>query len=116
VEAASSLRRFNGWGCSLVGKFKDDDIAPYYFALHIFTVVWLPLIPLQIYLVSGDFSGYRFHATISRRDFARIYPSGPLSLVASCLLETVFWLIAVFGFLFVMGSLFYLFGWTRHHR
>src|SRR5260370_25793979 len=29
VEAAPSLRRINGWGCSLVGKFKDDHISPY---------------------------------------------------------------------------------------
>jgi len=116
VEVAPSLSRVNGWGCSLVGKYQDSDIAPYYFALYVFTIVWVPLIPLQIYLVSGDFSGYRFHATIRTRDFARIYPSGVASLAFSCLLETALWLLGIFAFLFVVATVLYLVGGTRHHR
>jgi hypothetical protein len=114
VEAAPSLKRVNGWGCSLVGKYRDN--APYYFALYVFTIVWLPLIPLQIYLVSGDFSGYRFHGTISTRDFSRQYPSGIASLALSCLLETALWLMGIFAFLFVLATMLYFMGGTRHHR
>jgi hypothetical protein len=88
VDRAPSLRRVNGWGCSLVGRYKDPEIAPLYYALYVFTVVWIPLMPVQIYIVSGDFSGYRFWATISARDFAKLYPNGILKLSFSCLAES----------------------------
>jgi hypothetical protein len=67
VDRAPSLLRVNGWGFSLVGRYKDLEIEPLYFALYVFTVVWIPLMPVQIYIVSGDLSGYRFWATISAR-------------------------------------------------
>jgi hypothetical protein len=104
VEAAPSLRRVNGFGCSLVGRYKDPEIAPLYYALYIFTVVWIPLVPMQIYIVTGGFSGYRFWATISARDFAKQYPNGLLMLGLSCIAESVLWLVAVVVFLFVFGA------------
>jgi hypothetical protein len=104
VVAAPSLRRINGFGCSLVGRYKDPEIAPLYYALYIFTVVWIPLVPMQIYVVTGDFTGYRFWATISARDFAKLYPNGHLKLFLSCIAESVLWLVAIVVFLFVFGA------------
>ena len=104
IDRAPSLRRVNGWGCSLVGRYKDPEIAPLYYALYVFTIVWIPLMPVQIYIVSGDFSGYRFWATISARDFAKLYPNGILKLAFSCLAESVLWVIGVLVFLFLFGA------------
>ncbi len=99
------MRRVNGWGCSLVGRYKDPAIAPFYYVLYVFTVVWVPLVPVQIYVVTGDFGGYRFWATISARDFAKLYPNGIFKLGLSCLAESVLWLVAVVVFLFLFGAL-----------
>lgn len=104
VDHAPSLRRVNGFGCSLVGRYKDPEIAPLYFALYVFTAVWIPLLPVQIYVVSGDFSGYRFWATISARDFATLYPNGILKLTLSCLAESVLWVVGILVFLFLFGA------------
>jgi hypothetical protein len=105
VDHAPSLRRVNGFGCSLVGRYKDPEIAPLYFALYVFTAVWLPVMPLQIYIVSGDFAGYRFWAKISAREFASLYPNdGILRLAFSCLAESVLWIIAVLVALFLFAA------------
>jgi hypothetical protein len=104
VVHAPSLRRVNGWGCSLVGRYKDPEIEPLYYALYVFTAVWIPLMPMQIYIVSGDFTGYRFWATISARDFAKLYPNGMLKLALSCLAESVLWVIGILVVLFLFGA------------
>lgn len=106
VDAAPSLRRVNGWGCSLVGRYKDPAIAPFYFVLHVFTIVWIPVVPLGIYLVTGDMGGYRFYATISARNFASLYPDGIPKLVGSCLMESVLWLVGVLVFLSFVAIVF----------
>jgi hypothetical protein len=104
VSQAPSLRRVNGWGCSIVGRYKDPEIEPLYYALYAFTVVWIPLLPIQIYIVSGDFSGYRFWATISVHDFAKLYPNGVLRLGLSCVVESVLWVVGVVLFLLVFAG------------
>jgi uncharacterized membrane protein YecN with MAPEG domain len=64
----------------------------------------VPLLPIQIYVVTGDFTGYRFRATISARNFAELYPNGILKLCLSCIAESVLWLVAIVVFLFVFAA------------
>src|SRR6266478_4892146 len=105
VESAPSLHRINGWGCSLVGSYVDREILPLYFALYVFTVFWIPLVPIQIYVVTIDSNaGYRFWATISARDFARLYPNGLLKLGLSCIVDSLLWLVFVVIIFFVVVS------------
>lgn len=109
VERAPSLRRVNGWGCAIVGRYKDPDIEPLYYALYVFTAIWIPLMPVQIYIVTDDFSGYRFWATISARDFRKLYPNGIFKLALSCIAESILWVLAVLVLLFLFGAVVTLF-------
>ena len=67
------------------------------------TLVWLPVCPLGIYLVSdAGTSSYRFHAKIPAAEFGRLYPNGWFVLVGTCLLESALWVVGIFlllGFL-----------------
>jgi hypothetical protein len=96
IKAAPTLWRLNGCGLALLGLFRDPDIVPLYFSVHTFTVFWIPVCPLGIYLVraTGDRS-YQFHGTISVSNFGKLYPNGVLRLAASCLLESAIWIVAI---------------------
>ncbi|HTB01341.1 MAG TPA: hypothetical protein VK804_12760 [Bradyrhizobium sp.] len=96
IKAAPTLWRLNGCGVTLLGLFRDPDIVPLYFSVHTFTVFWIPVCPLGIYLVraTGDRS-YQFHGTISVSNFGKLYPNGMLRLAASCLLESGIWIVAI---------------------
>jgi hypothetical protein len=101
ITKAPNLWRLNGCGYTLLGSFHDPDVAPLYFSVHAFTVFWIPVCTLGIYLVraTGDRS-YQFHGTISTENFGKLYPNGVLRLAASCLLESAIWIV---GILLIFG-------------
>jgi hypothetical protein len=96
ITKAPALWRLNGCGCTLLGLFRDPDMWPLYFCVHTFTILWVPICPLGIFLVraTGDRS-YQFHGSISAANFGKLYPNGVLRLAGSCLLEGAVWIVVV---------------------
>lgn len=76
------LLRFNGIGLAFLGAHDDPTLSPAYFSILWFTVLWIPIAPTGIYLVSHarDQRGreerdrFHVHGRITSRDFEAIYP------------------------------------------
>lgn len=76
VKSAPGLYAFNGTGTTLLGHLRPSSVSDRFFARRFFTVFWVPIFPLGIYLVSMvDSRTYRFHWQIAAHDFHRAYPA-----------------------------------------
>jgi hypothetical protein len=81
VERAPALWRFNGCGTTLLGHLRPSRHNPAYFTRLFVTVLWVPIVPLGVYLVTHSLdargqpllSSYDFLAQITSRDFHRTY-------------------------------------------
>jgi hypothetical protein len=81
VHRAPVLWRFNGCGTTLLGRLRPSSHSPAYFTRLFVTVLWVPIVPLGVYLVTHSLdargqplpSSYDFLAQITRRDFHRVY-------------------------------------------
>jgi hypothetical protein len=113
IEAAPTLWRINGVGTTMLGSYKDRDISPFYhFSLLYFTVLFVPVIPIGIYLVSPASGGRtNFHAKIGFRNFAAVYPGGLTRLLLSSVAEAAIF-IAVIGL--ILGFIVFVFYNIRH--
>lgn len=94
------LIRWNGIGTTMLGVLRDDRLTPKYYSMLWFTLVFVPLIPIGVYLVSTpvnqhgvELNGYRFHARMNWEDFKRYYPGRAWSLVGRSLLQGVLGLV-----------------------
>jgi hypothetical protein len=96
-----SLVRINGCGKILRGQYLDVRVIPWFYAIEIFTLFFIPVAPRRIFLVSREGAGaFRFYAEIHRKDFLTIYGwRGYFKLLWSALAEMA----GVFG-----AALFYL--------
>ncbi len=100
---APGLFRFNGIGTTMLGRFADAALAPAYFSILWVTLVWIPLIPCRIYLVShpvdakgkADTQMYRFHARIGRADLARLRPGSMGRLLWPSFFDGLAFIVAV---------------------
>jgi hypothetical protein len=113
VFKAPKLLRINGIGITLRGEFLDARVFPRFYAIEIFTVLWIPLIFGRIYLVSSEGIGYfKFYAEIRSKDFRAIYGwRGYLKLLWSAWADyRVALLIAVAWF--AIGT---MFKWIESH-
>jgi hypothetical protein len=97
----------------MLGSYKDRDISPFYhFSLLYFTVLFVPVIPIGIYLVSPASGGRtNFHAKIGFRNFAAVYPGGLTRLLLSSVAEAAIF-IAVIGL--ILGFIVFVFYNIRH--
>ena len=74
VFKAPKLFRINGCGTILRGQFLDVRVIPWFFAIEMFTFLWIPLVPRRIYLVSREGIGYfKFYAEMNTKDFLSVY-------------------------------------------
>jgi hypothetical protein len=87
INWAPTLFRFNGIGCTVLGRFDSPEVAPAFFCVYMFTFLFLPLTPLNIYLVTGGRDGlhgsFRFYGSINMSDFAKTYPGALWRLLLS---------------------------------
>lgn len=105
VEHAPSLFRFNGIGTTLLGHYVDKDLIPAFFTVHFFTVFWIPLIPLGIYMVKHPLAEdgrpqghrYQFLWRIPNNLFRRLYPDGYVELTKTSATQTAMWIGLVIG-------------------
>lgn len=114
ITSAPLLRRGNGCGWTLLGTFHDPALGRIYFKRYFFTLFWVPLIPLSVYLVShptdqagkeiGDI--YRFHGRLSMKDLREIYGQDFKGLSGSIALEAALGFVVVLVVLFIVGALF----------
>jgi hypothetical protein len=73
VFKAPKLLRINGTGIILRGEFLDARVIPGFYAIEIFTLLWVPLIFGRIFLVSSQGGYFQFQAEIRAKDFRAIY-------------------------------------------
>lgn len=95
-----ALIRFYGTGFSLMGRSDDPDLLPMFFSLYTTTLLWIPLWPRRIIIVSGGDpleigSISLVRGWIARKDFERIYPGQSTRLLASAFGHIVYVLAAI---------------------
>jgi hypothetical protein len=104
VHSAPILRRINGFGFCLLGTMKDELLFPTFFKVYWFAVLFIPIIPLQVYMVTGSYdSGYRFFGSLSLTKFHSIYGMRSFKIYASAMSEGL-----LLAFLILLVGLFAL--------
>ena len=109
IVRAPPLRRVNGIGFALLGRKREIPDSPMYFKGYWFTILFIPIIPICFYVVSGGYPQYRFHASMSLFNFIRTYRLGSLFYLLSAILDSVLFLIyfiLVIGFVYGVVYLF----------
>jgi hypothetical protein len=115
--AAPELRRVNGIGTTLLGRFGPTDVRPMYFAMTWVTVFFVPVTPTGIYLVGPsitaggrvEYTRFVFYGRIPSADLGRLYPGAILKLIGSSLLHALLFAVLLLAGLFVMGMAITLF-------
>jgi hypothetical protein len=99
----------NGFGVGLYGSLADPVLPGGYWKMYWISALWIPLIPLGVYLVSPASNGFRFHRKMSIIAFHRIYlrrlPLFYLSVVGESLLLLAVIAIALSLVVFVLMGL-----------
>jgi hypothetical protein len=96
------LRTVNGIGTALLGAYWDKEFAGTYYAMVWFTVLFVPVVPLGIFLVgpgidatSGKPNGLiRFYGRMPVADFQRLYPGGLARLLGATVVHSLLFLAA----------------------
>ncbi len=118
MQEVPVLRRFNGFGFCLLGTMRDELLLPGFLKVYFFTAAFIPIIPLEIYFVTGSYdSGYRFFGSLSLIKFHSIYGIRSFKIYASAIMEGLFlaFLILLVGFFALcVVFLFKHFFWGRH--
>ncbi len=110
IQYAPLIWALNGCGWIMQGRYRDPLLpAEQYYALHMIAFLWLPIVPLRIYLVTERDSKCSTHASINWSDFFKLYPRGIIRLAGSCLLQGAFMILMagllIGGAAFLMGLL-----------
>lgn len=85
------LRTLNGCGFRLGGALPYPYINGTRVAVYWITLLFIPIIPLSAYVISGDFRGpYKFYGKISFANIYRIYGKKSLKLLFSSLFGAFF--------------------------
>jgi hypothetical protein len=96
VESAPALRTFNGFGFRLSGSLMLPGMNGVYISAYWFVALFLPIIPLGLYVVSGHYPGpYKFYGKLAFGDAVKAYGSRIWWLVASAWLEGAFMLVGL---------------------
>jgi len=109
--SAPTLWRMNGIGSTMLGSFADPRVLPAYFSMLWLTVLFIPLVPLGVYLVrdAGPRS-FQFLGRIDATDFSRLYPGKLPRLVLSALGHAAAMFVCVVVALVVITMIFH---WRR---
>lgn len=109
VSEAPLLGTYLGCGFIVAGHFQDRALAPHYWTRLFLTLLWVPLLPLNYYLVShpdgarGDafYSVYQFHAALSGRGFVKAYGRSNILGFGAALKASTLRLVIFLGLLLV---------------
>jgi hypothetical protein len=125
-----------GCGISIRGFFRDGNLSPFYYGLCWFVILHFPIIPLRIYLLSPIIDAatgkelhyrlssgwptlsrteYRFHASMSLRDFYEVYGFGLLRFIWQAYLIFLWLLVMLFGLLVALTIFFTVVGLLGDH-
>lgn len=96
APTAPILRRGNGFGFCLLGVLRDDLLKGAYFKMYWFTALWVPIIPIRVFLVDRPIgNSYRFLKTMTLSDFHTIYRGRLAKFYLTVLGEAVFGIVVV---------------------
>ena len=90
IESAPTLRTANGFGTRMSGSLKHPGMRGLYVSCRWFVILFLPIIPLQCYIVSGGRGpgrNYRFHGKIAWPDVVESFGTRAWWLVVSAWIE-----------------------------
>jgi hypothetical protein len=113
IEEAPTLWRLNGVGTTMLGSYRDPNLPPScYFSVLFFTLLFVPVIPIKIYLISPAAAGrMKFHGKIGFRSFAAVYPRGLRYLLLSSITEAAAFIVLV---VLALGAVMFLLYNIRH--
>ncbi|NEX93607.1 hypothetical protein [Caulobacter sp. 17J65-9] len=118
VGLIPTMRRVNGFGTTIAGRFDDPAMSPWYFKQYVFTALFVPILFGAIYAVQpGKHSNeWRFGGRVSGREFLRAYGwRAYWMLKGTVVLETVaFGLFMLTGMGLLALLWFWLTGQFRH--
>jgi hypothetical protein len=98
----------NGLGTTMLGEVRDPILSPAHFSMCWLTVLFVPIVPLGIYLVERPTDRtYRFHGSIEAREFAKLYPGKAAPLVLAAFVLGALQLAFVIGMVLLLGMLFH---------
>jgi hypothetical protein len=83
------MRRVNGIGVVLLGRVADAAIAPARVKLLWLTILFVPLLPLRAYAVTGGSAGYYFHGEMGLLRFLRRYRWRVFPYLLTVIVESV---------------------------
>lgn len=100
INSAPMLGRINGCGFTLYGCLKDELLDPHIIKMHWITILWIPLIPLGVYVVDrGDYDQYRIYRRMSLWRFHRIYWGRLTRFYLTVVGESLLWLVGIIAIL-----------------
>jgi len=89
VEILPAMKRVNGVGTILLGWIADPALGDARVKLLWFTILFIPVLPLRAYAVTGDSSGYCFRGEMSLLAFLRRYRWRVMSYLITALVEAI---------------------------
>lgn len=90
ISSAPVLRTVNGFGFRLCGTLALPGLKQQHLAAHWFVAFFLPVLPLGLYVVSGNYPGpYKFYGRVRFRIAVRAYGSRIWWLLASAWLHGI---------------------------
>jgi len=96
VDYAPALRRVNGFGFGLYGRLYQPELHPLRFKMYFFTAVWIPIIPVCVYLVEIRRGiAFRFYRKLTLQEFHTIYRGRLIRFYMTVLGESIFLLVMV---------------------
>ena len=113
-EGAPTLWRLNGIGTTILGYLNDHRVlGPRYFTIYWFTLLWIPVIPISIYLVEPvSDRKYKFIGSIARQRLAEIYPGRCVGFYAKSVIEGASYLFII---MLLLLAVFYFISGSRSH-
>lgn len=112
LQGGPLLGRINGCGFTLLGWIKDEALHPCILKMHWLTLLWIPLIPLNVYaVVRDDVDQYRIYRRLSLFSFHRLYWGRLTKFYLTVAGESLLWLLAM---IVVLGAVFAFVYWVRH--
>jgi hypothetical protein len=103
VERAPRLWRLNGCGTTLLGHLRMSSHSNAYFTRLFITVLWVPIIPLDIFIVAQNSRSYEFLGQMTPADFHGAYRADIARFYFQILGQTLAVVGAVLGAVALIG-------------
>ncbi len=96
LKGGPILGRINGCGFTFLGWLRDELLEPHMLKMHWFTVLWIPIVPLGVYVVDrGDVDQYQIYRRLSLWRFHKIYWGRLTRFYLTVASESILWMIAI---------------------